>query len=262
MKKILIFIRSALFSIFSFGVTVPMSILFVMFWLVPFVPERRYKFDVMAARWGELMLWFLNKLTGIKWNVEGTENLEKNKSYIIVGKHESTWETLIMHTFLNPSPIFILKKQLTFVPFMGWCLASVNHIAIDRNAKTRAMIKMIKDAKRYIKRNHSIIIFPQGTRVPIDATVEEYPYKTGFIGLVEHCELDIVPMALNSGICWGKKQFMKEEGIITMRYLKPIPYGDLKGLSKKEILIKIQSIIEPESKKLVEMELERRRKNK
>ena len=97
---------------------------------------------------------------------------------------------------------------------------------------------------------HNIIIFPQGTRVPPQSTIKDYPYKPGFIALIKSIGADIVPMALNSGNLWKKKQFLKPSGTITMKFMDPIKYEDIKDLSKEEIIAKIEKIIEPESQKL------------
>jgi 1-acyl-sn-glycerol-3-phosphate acyltransferase len=250
MKKIIVFINSCLFSVISFLTTVPLSFLFMILWLIPFVPEKRYKFDFISSYWGALMLWFLKILTGIRPNIVGYDQLKKGKSYLIIGKHESTWETLIMHTFMRPAPIFILKKELAWVPFIGWCLASANNIPIDRKAGISAMKKIIKEGKKYIQRGHNIIIFPQGTRVSPTASTKDYPYKTGFIGLIKELKIDVVPMALNSGNLWRKKEFLKKKCVITMEFLKPIPFEKIKDLTKEELAKKLEAIIEKKSKEL------------
>ncbi|MDR2527054.1 MAG: 1-acyl-sn-glycerol-3-phosphate acyltransferase [Rickettsiales bacterium] len=253
MKKIIIFIKSMLFSITSFSITVPWSFIFIVLWLIPFVPDKRYKCDKMATEWGKFMLYLLKIFTGIKWNITGYDKLEK-KPYIIVGKHESTWETLVMHSFMKPSPIFILKKQLLFVPFMGWCLATANNIPINRGDGIGAIRKILKDGKKYIKKGHSLIIFPQGTRVLPESTTKEYPYKVGFIGIIKEFKVDIVPMALNSGKYWSKKKFLKEKGTIRMEFLPPIKYEDIENLKKEDLLLMIENIIEKRSLELSKMD--------
>ena len=182
--------------------------------------------------------------------ISSYKKLDKNKAYIIIGKHESTWDTLIMHTFMKPAPVFILKKELLWVPFFGWGLALASKIAIDRGGGATSVKKIIKEGKAYIKEGHNIIIFPQGTRVPPQSTIKDYPYKPGFIALIKSIGADIVPMALNSGNLWKKKQFLKPSGTITMKFLDPIKYEDIKDLSKEEIIAKIEKIIESESQKL------------
>lgn len=249
MKKTIAFLRSLLFSIFTLFSSVPLSFGIILFWL-PFFPNRRRNFDLNASLWCKLMIIILRWTVGIKSKIIGYEKLEKGKAYIIVGKHESTWDTLIMHTFMKPAPVFILKKELLFVPFFGWCLATASKIAIDRKAGASALKQVLKEGKEYIEEGHNIIIFPQGTRVPPEAKTKEYPYKTGFIGLIRELGADIVPMALNSGKLWRKKQFLKYSGTITMEFMDPIKFEDIKKMSKEELLTKLENIIEKKCEEL------------
>ena len=244
MNKAITFIRSLLFSIFTLATSVPLSFAFIIFWF-PFFPDRRKKFDLVASSWCRFIIWTLKWTTGIKGNIIGYDKLDKTKSYIIVGKHESTWDTLIMHTFMRPAPVFILKRELLFVPFFGWSLALASKIAIDRGGGAGSIKKILREGKEYIKEGHNIVIFPQGTRVPPYSTIKQYPYKTGFIALIREMGADVIPMALNSGKLWRKKQFLKHSGTITMEFMEPIKYEDIKKMSKEELIEKLENIIEP-----------------
>ncbi len=249
MKNTIVFFRSLLFSLITIATSVPLSFAFVIFWC-PFFPNRRKNFDLVASMWCKLILFTLRLTTGIKSNIIGYEKLDKNKSYIIVGKHESTWDTLIMHTFMKPAPVFILKKELLMVPFFGWCLALASKIAIDRGGGAGSLKKILREGKKYIEEGHNVVIFPQGTRVLPDADAKDYPYKTGFIALVREMGADVVPMALNSGKLWRKKQFLKHSGTITMEFMDPIKYEDIKKMSKEELLKKLENTIESKSREL------------
>lgn len=249
MNKTIIFIRSILFSISTLVTSIPLSLGIVIFWL-PFFPNRRKNFDMVASLWCKLMLWILKVSVGITGEVKGYDKLDKNKAYIIVGKHESTWETLFMHTFMKPSPVYILKKELLWVPFFGWCLATASKIAIDRGGGAGSIKKILKEGRTYIKEGQNIIIFPQGTRVLPHSTTEQHPYKTGFISLIREMGADVVPMALNSGKLWSKKQFLKYPGVITMEFMKPIKYEEIKDLGKEELIKKLENIIEKKSQEL------------
>jgi 1-acyl-sn-glycerol-3-phosphate acyltransferase len=245
--KAMIFIRSLLFSFGAIFVTIPLSFCFLILWLLP---NRRKNFDTFSALWGTLMLWTLKITTGIKSNIVGYDKLDKNKSYIIIGKHESTWETLVMHTFMRPTPVFILKRELLFVPFIGWCLASASNIAIDRGGGVSSIKKILKEGKKFIQEGRNIIIFPQGTRVLPDADIKDYPYKAGFIALIREIGADVVPMALNSGNLWRKKQFLKYPGTITMEFMEPIKYEKIKSMDKNELILSLENAIEGKSKEL------------
>lgn len=249
MKTIITFFRSLLFSILTIITSVLLSMIFIIFWF-PYFPNRRKNFDKVSAIWCKVILWFLKITIGINWNVKGYEKLDKNKAYIIVGKHESTWDTLVMHTFMKPVPVFILKKELLMVPFFGWCLALSSKIAIDRDGGAGSIKKILREGRIYIKEGHNVVIFPQGTRVPPESTAKQYPYKTGFIALIKEMGVDIVPMALNSGKLWKKKQFLKHSGTITMEFMEPIAYEEVKKMSKEELLNKLENIIETKSHEL------------
>lgn len=251
MKRIVTFIRSLLFSFCMLATSIPLSIVFIIFWF-PFFPNRRKNFDLVSAMWCKLILFILKYTVGIKSKIIGQEYIKKNKAYVIVGKHESTWDTLIMHTFMRPTPVFILKKELLMLPFFGWCLALASKIAIDRGGGANSIKKIVKEGKKYIEEGHSIVIFPQGTRVPPDSSIEQYPYKPGFIALIKSMEADIIPMSLNSGKLWGKKQFLKYPGTITIEFMQPIIYSEINNMSKEKLLEKIENIIETKSKKLNE----------
>lgn len=249
MNKTITFFRSLLFSIATLATSIPLSFAFMIFWL-PFFPKRRKTFDFVGGSWCKLMIWILRITTGIKSDIRGVENIDSKKAYVIVGKHESTWDTLIMHTFMKTAPVFILKKELLMVPFFGWCLALASKIAIDRNGGAGSIKKILKQGKKYIKDGHSVIIFPQGTRVPPYSTTEEYPYKAGFIALIKEMKADVLPMALNSGKLWRKKQFLKPSGTITMEFMEPIKYEEIQKMKKKELISKLENIIESKSQEL------------
>ena len=249
MKNVITFIRSLLFSLCTLATSIPLSFAFIIFWC-PFFPNRRRNFDLVSATWCRFILFVLKYTVGIKSNIIGLENIKKDKAYIIVGKHESTWDTLIMHTIMKPAPVFILKKELLIVPFFGWCLALASKIAIDRGGGAGSIQKILKEGKEYIKEGHNIIIFPQGTRVPPESSIEQYPYKTGFIALIKSMGADIIPMALNSGKLWTKKQFLKHSGTITMEFMRPIKYEEIKNMSKEELLEVIEKEIETKSQEL------------
>jgi len=241
-KNIGVFFRSLLFSLITFSTSAPLSIAFVLC-LCP-IPNKRRAVDIFARYWCAFILWVLKCTTGIKTNVVGLDKIDKKKSYIIVGKHESTWDTLVMHTIMSPAPVFILKKELLRVPFFGWVLKFASKIAIDRTDSVVSMKKIIQEGKNFMQEGHNIIIFPQGTRVPHDSNTKQYPYKTGFIALIKELKADIVPMALNSGKLWRKKQFLKYSGIMTMEFLEPIPFDSVKDLKKDELLPMLENIIE------------------
>lgn len=248
MKSLNIFIRSTVFFIFFIFSTI---ILFI-FLLTAFLIRNNNLFKKISLSWVKLIINSLKLICKIDYKVEGTENLPKDKNYLVVSKHQSTWETYFMYCFFENTGSFVLKKELLNIPIIGFGLKRTGHIPIDRNGGALTIKKTIIEAKKIIdneKRN--IIIFPQGTRVPIGKTTQEYPYKTGFLGIVKTLKLDMLPIALNTGCFWPKKAFIKKPGTITIKILPVIKYENILHLSKEEIINNIENIIETESNRLI-----------
>jgi 1-acyl-sn-glycerol-3-phosphate acyltransferase len=164
-------------------------------------------------------------------------------SILVASKHQSAFETFALFFYINKS-IFIHKKQLFFIPIFGQYLKKTNMISINRSKGTASMRKMIKKAKSKMSAGYSIIIFPEGTRkIPGDKP----DYKTGFIGIYNETESEILPVAVNSGYCWPKHTFVKTPGKIIIKILNPIPAK----LKKDEVLKKVESVIEEETNKII-----------
>jgi len=184
----------------------------------------------------------LEVICNITHEIRGRENIP-NHSVLIASKHQSAFETFALFFYLKKS-IFIHKKQLFFIPIFGQYLKKTNMISINRSEGTASMRKMLKEAKSKMSAGYSIIIFPEGTRkIPGDKP----DYKTGFIGIYNETESEILPVAVNSGRYWPKHIFIKNSGKIIIKILKPIPAK----LKKDEVLKKIESVIEEETNKII-----------
>jgi 1-acyl-sn-glycerol-3-phosphate acyltransferase len=184
----------------------------------------------------------LETTCNITHEVKGMENIPEY-SILVASKHQSAFETFALFFYINKS-IFIHKKQLFFIPIFGQYLKKTNMISINRSEGIASMRKMIKKAKSKMSAGYSIIIFPEGTRkIPGDKP----DYKTGFIGIYNETESEILPVAVNSGCCWPKHTFVKTPGKIIIKILNPIPAN----LKKDEILKKVESVIEEETNKII-----------
>ena len=137
---------------------------------------NRFVADKMAKFWSEFLMFLLRITCDISYEVRGKENIPKDRSVIIASKHQSMWETIIMHLIVH-RPVYIFKKELLKIPFYGWYLRFMSGIIADRDGGPRALKNIVKSAKKYIKNKQDIIIFPQGTRTKIGAKVEDYPYQ-------------------------------------------------------------------------------------
>ena len=202
------------------------------------------KMDWILIQWGKFVMFLLKNVVKINYNIIGFDKLDKNKLYLIVSKHESVWEAFIMHTIMDRVPAFVLKKEMLSVPFFGWALSNGTHIGINRKEGLTSLKKIIRESKKYLATGHNIIIFPQGTRVPYNSDINDYPYKIGFVVLAKELGVDLVPVALNSGKLWKKKQFMKYPGTITMEFMEPIKYKDIRRMKNKDILNAVKNLIE------------------
>lgn len=234
------FIRSFLFLVLinSWGAIIPIL------YCPAFIFRRRGLGDRGAKVWSVFSLWLLKKLCGVDHKVLGLKNLPKEPC-IIACKHQSMWETIVMHLIFR-HPAYAYKKELTKIPFYGWYLNSMSGIKVDRKGGARALKDLIKQSKFYLSEGKNIILFPQGTRVPIDGDVKKYPYQAGIAALYLSCNVKVVPVALNSGVFWPKHKVEKNPGTISIKFLKPIE----SGLKKDEFMKKLENVIEKESKKL------------
>jgi len=190
---------------------------------------------------------------GITLKIEGLENIPSDGKFIIAAKHQSAFETLnipFMKEFHYPA--IVLKKSLKYIPIWGLYTIAMKQIAIDRGSVTVAMRSIIRGAEKTLSGNRPFIIFPQGTRTAIG---QKIPYRSGIAKIYKETNVPIIPLALNSGLVWGKNSFIKSPGIVTYKIMPPIEAG----LEPSELMQKLEDIIETESDKLVEEELSRKR---
>jgi len=200
--------------------------------------------DIGAKNWAIAVIWLAKKLCKINYQIIGRENIP-SQACIIACKHQSMWETVIMHIIIN-RPVYTYKKELQKIPFYGWYLQKMSCISIDRKGGASSLKALIKQAKFYLEKNQQIVIFPQGTRVPVGKNTDQYPYHAGISALYKNFNLQVVPAALNSGLFWPKSGFRKNSGTITIEFLPPI----LPGLNKDAFMQELESKIELATNKI------------
>jgi len=216
-----------------------MIIPILFFWAI--VTKNSELADRGAKLWSHVGLKVLKILCKIDFKVEGRENIP-NYPAIIACKHQSMWETIVMHLLFH-RPVYAYKKELKKIPFYGWFVSVMSGICVDRKGGASALKEVISKSKKYLAQNQSIIIFPQGTRVPVTESCDKYPYQAGITALYLACEVDVIPVALNSGLFWPKNSILKNQGTITIKFLPAIK----KGLNKKDFITKLQNEIETTS---------------
>ena len=233
------FFRSLTFSIL---VTIWGAIIPIIFLIPAFISRDQKIADQGAKIWSIGVFWMLKKLCKIDHKIIGKKNILKEPC-IYACKHQSMWETVVMHLIID-RPVYAYKKELELIPFYGWFVKFMSGIKVDRKGGVRSLKSVINQAKNYLAKGQSVVIFPQGTRVPFGASIEKYPYQAGITALYNSCDVKVVPVALNSGLFWPKGQILKNRGTIVIEFLPAIECS----LSKEEFNKKLISAIEERSK--------------
>ncbi|HET6620490.1 MAG TPA: lysophospholipid acyltransferase family protein [Dongiaceae bacterium] len=194
-------------------------------------------------RWIDGTLFLLRVLCGLGARELGLENLPKGPA-IVAAKHQSAWETLFLSRRLG-RPAFVLKRELLGIPLFGWFIRKVGMVAVDRAGKAAALKRMVRDANQALGQGRRIVIFPEGTRV---APGTHRPYQPGIAALYGQLNVPVVPVALNSGLYWGRKAWVKKPGRILIEYLPPIP----PGLDRKAFMAELEHRLEPAANALLD----------
>lgn len=193
--------------------------------------------------WVDGALLLLRVFCGLSVDVRGRDNLQSGCA-IYASKHQSTLDTLILWKMLG-GPAFILKKQLLLLPIYGWFVGRAGTIAIDRKAGLSALKMIAKQAKKKEKEGQPIVIFPEGTRTKPG---EKRAYKTaGIIAMYNALDCPVVPVALNTGLFWPKRQYVKRSGRAVVEFLPTIE----SGLDSAVMVEKLRDSIEEKSDTLI-----------
>jgi len=196
----------------------------------------------VVRSWLAQLAWIERHIGGITYRVIGREHVPLG-SCIIASKHQSAWETFKLHLLFG-DPAIVLKEELLDIPLWGWYVRRAGMIPIDRGGGAFALVRMMKAAHKAADEGRKIVIFPQGTRV---APGEQKSYKSGVAALYQELQLPVVPMALNSGLLWGKNSFIKKPGIITVEFLPLIP----PGLPRDDMMTRLKEQLEGATERLI-----------
>ncbi|HSH63660.1 lysophospholipid acyltransferase family protein [Methyloceanibacter sp.] len=187
-------------------------------------------------------LWLLRVIVGTKMEVRGQEKLPQG-ACLVAAKHQSAWETFTLIPLLR-DPVYLMKRELFWIPFHGWFSHKFEMIPVDRDKGAAALRRMLREAKERVADGRQIIIFPEGTRRAPGAPPD---YKTGVVLLYDALKVPCVPVALNSGLVWPRRSFRRYPGTVVVEFLDPIP----PGLSKAEFLKRLEAAIETASNRLL-----------
>ena len=224
-------IRSALFSL-VFVTTIPLFALLTLL-CFPFPFRTRY---AVATRWARLNLWSLARICKLRYEVIGREHIPTDTA-IIFSKHQSTWETLALQEIFPPQ-VWVLKRELLWLPFFGWGLAMLGSIAIDRKAGRKAVEQLVVQGRQRLESGRWVVVFPEGTRI---APGQKGRYRIGGAVLAEQTGHCIIPVAHNAGEFWPRRGFIKRPGVIQVVIGPPIPS---QGRTAADILKDAESWIE------------------
>ena len=231
-------IRSILHMAWIFITVIPwgLALVLVSVWV------RRTPLWWFAVNWFRLVMWGTRVFTGVRVQVIGMENLPAGDvaPAILLSKHQSTLETLLIPT-LMPRPLaFVFKRELLRIPFFGWSMARLDMIHIDRESRAAAMKHVIAQGKRMLAQGTWVIMFPEGTRI---ARGEKGTYQTAGTRLAVESGAPVIPIAVSSGKCWPRTGFVKHAGLVQVSIGQPIPSV---GREPKELMREVEAWIEAE----------------
>jgi 1-acyl-sn-glycerol-3-phosphate acyltransferase len=223
----MIFLRSLLFNIAFYINMIGQMIIFTPFYFL----APRDKAWFVPKFWAKANHWLLEKIVGCKYEIEGLENI-KHEACIIAPKHQSFWDAYAFLPYI-PDPIYILKRELMWIPLFGWYVAKMKMIPVHRGSRSVALKSITRGAQPAIADKRQIMIYPEGTRrSPGDVPA----YKFGIAHLYYELGLPVVPIAHVAGLYWPRRKFMRYPGVIKCRVLPAIE----PGLSKEEFLRVLQ----------------------
>lgn len=232
----MLIVRSLLFNILFYCNIILWALIGLPCFILPRAVMRK-----LVVVWARSNLFLMRIVVGTKVEFRGAENIPQG-SLLVAAKHQSLWETFALLVLFD-DVAFVLKRELTWIPLFGWCALKAGMIPIDRRGSVSAIKKMTVEAKQAIKENRQFLIFPEGTR---RAPGAEAAYKSGANYLYRQLKTPCLPVALNSGLFWPRRQFMRYPGTIVVEVLPVIA----PGLSQEVFAEKLEETIETASLRL------------
>jgi 1-acyl-sn-glycerol-3-phosphate acyltransferase len=211
------YFRTILFYVLFY---VPFTVVWSLFWYVFawFIPQPRRAFIIVGG-WSKVAMFASRWILGIKYTITGLENVPKDKAYVIVSNHQSTWETFFF-TKITTRQTQVIKKSLLKIPFFGWVFALAKPIAIDRADRKGAMKQLIELGVKRLSVGTNVMIFPEGTRSPPG---EMRNFSRGGFAIAAEADVCVLPVSHNSGSFWLNTRFYKLPGTIEVVIHAPLP---------------------------------------
>lgn len=211
----MIAVRSLVFNLTFFAWTTLVTV-----FALPLLLAPRNAASDLGGWWSGTVLALAAKILRLDYEVRGTQYLPAG-ACIVAMKHQSTWDTLAIPVLLR-RPAIVIKRELLWIPFYGWYLRRAGMLPVDRSGGASALKALIRQARAAISQGHPIAIFPEGTRTAVGA---RRPYLPGVSALYAQLGVPVVPAAVNSGLFWGRRAFLKRPGRIVVEFLPPIEPG-------------------------------------
>ena len=197
----------------------------------------------VARLWIDGTFWLLSNVAGLTYEVRGEAHRADGPA-IYALKHQSDWDTLVLLRLFR-DPAIVIKGQLVWMPIVGWYLVRLGMISIDRRAGARTLRRMVRIAGERLAAGRDIVVFPEGTRT---APGERPPYRPGIAALYAGLDVPVVPVALNSGLYWARREFAKRPGRIVVSVLPAVA----PGLERKRFMDRLRDRIETQTARLYE----------
>ena len=226
-------VRSLLFTSLLFVTTMAFGVIVLVSALLPLSIEQRY---VIPRYWGLFECWLAKVICGMNYVVEGRENLP-GVPFVSLWKHSTAWETMAQ-MFVVPTASWLLKREVLWIPIVGWAVSTYKPIAIDRSAGHSAVNQVVKQGRERLAAGMGVVVYPEGTRV---APGQTRKYGVSGALLAIEAGAPVVPIAHNSGYLWPRRSLLKRAGTIYVVIGKPI---DPTGLDAREINRRAQEWIE------------------
>ncbi len=204
-----------------------------------FLSPRRIAWFVPKF-WSRSSLWLQTAIVGTRYEITGTENLPEG-SFILAPKHQSFWDAIAFFPFLE-DPLYILKRELMWIPFFGWYIAKMRMIPVHRGKRSVALKAVVEATRKEFARNpRQLIIYPEGTR---RAPGAEPNYKWGIVELYTELGIPVVPVAHVAGLYWPRRKFLRFPGTIKARFLPAIPPGLPKDEFMKRLIAETETVVD------------------
>lgn len=231
------FFRSVLFNVFFMVLHAALVV-----GMVALLPFPRRWMQATVRLWTDVLRVGLKLIVGLDLEVRGRDNLPQG-ACVIASKHQSALDTFVFYLLLN-DPNYVMKKELMRIPVWGWHARKCGAISIDRDGGAGALKQMLRDTEDRMAQARQVILFPEGTRT---APGTRHPYNPGIAAVYTRIKAPVVPVALNSGLFWGRRSFNKKPGVITIEFLPPMP----PGLDRAQFMSELENRIETATDKLV-----------